>query len=104
MIVWGTLCTLVTVVDSYHGLLAIRFILGCIEAGKNLDALRVLDINHQTYTKIMDQASFLVFYSSCRRGIRNLSCLEDMHSSTLQPSCRALSADCLLEQSQNTWI
>jgi len=34
MIVWGTLCTLVTVVNSYHALLAMRFILGCIEAGQ----------------------------------------------------------------------
>ncbi|KAI1440229.1 allantoate permease [Annulohypoxylon stygium] len=33
MVLWGTLCALMTVVKNYQGGLAIRFFLGCIEAG-----------------------------------------------------------------------
>jgi hypothetical protein len=33
MVIWGMLCALMSVVKGYSGALAIRFFLGCIEAG-----------------------------------------------------------------------
>lgn len=33
MVLWGMMCALMSVVKSYSGALAIRFFLGCIEAG-----------------------------------------------------------------------
>lgn len=33
MVLWGTLCAVMSVVKNYRGGLVIRFFLGCIEAG-----------------------------------------------------------------------
>jgi MFS family permease len=33
MVVWGALCACMATLKTYHGLLALRFFLGCIEAG-----------------------------------------------------------------------
>ncbi|TDZ17642.1 putative tartrate transporter [Colletotrichum orbiculare MAFF 240422] len=33
MIIWGSICAVMSVVKNYHGMLALRFFLGCIEAG-----------------------------------------------------------------------
>lgn len=61
MLIWGALCALMALANSYAALLAFRFILGCIEAGFFPGVLYVLSC---WYTRAELGKRFAIFYTA----------------------------------------
>lgn len=61
MLIWGALCALMVISNSYGALLAFRFILGCIEAGFFPGVLYVLSC---WYTRAELGKRFAIFYTA----------------------------------------
>lgn len=61
MLIWGALCALMAISNSYGALLAFRFILGCIEAGFFPGVLYVLSC---WYTRAELGKRFAIFYTA----------------------------------------
>ncbi|KAK1521071.1 allantoate permease [Colletotrichum abscissum] len=61
MIVWGTVCSVMSVVKNYEGMLALRFFLGCIEAGFFPGVLYVMTC---WYKKAEIGKRFSIFYTA----------------------------------------
>ncbi|WQF82422.1 Putative major facilitator superfamily, MFS transporter superfamily [Colletotrichum destructivum] len=61
MIVWGTVCAIMSVVKNYEGMLALRFFLGCIEAGFFPGVLYVMTC---WYKKAEIGKRFSIFYTA----------------------------------------
>ncbi|TDZ32554.1 putative transporter [Colletotrichum spinosum] len=61
MIIWGSICAVMSVVKNYHGMLALRFFLGCIEAGFFPGVLYVMTC---WYKKEEIGKRFSIFYTA----------------------------------------
>ncbi|TEA17049.1 putative transporter [Colletotrichum sidae] len=61
MIIWGSICAVMSVVKNYHGMLALRFFLGCIEAGFSPGVLYVMTC---WYKKEEIGKRFSIFYTA----------------------------------------
>ncbi|KAI8238796.1 putative transporter [Colletotrichum sp. SAR 10_98] len=61
MIVWGSICAVMSVVKNYEGMLALRFFLGCIEAGFFPGVLYVMTC---WYKKAEIGKRFSIFYTA----------------------------------------
>lgn len=61
MVLWGSLCCVMAVVRSFSGLMALRFVIGCIEAGF---APGVLFLMSSWYTKAEQGRRFAIYWSA----------------------------------------
>ncbi|KAJ0327587.1 hypothetical protein COL922a_013449 [Colletotrichum nupharicola] len=61
MIIWGAICAVMSVVKNYQGMLALRFFLGCIEAGFFPGVLYVMTC---WYKKAEIGKRFSIFYTA----------------------------------------
>ncbi|KAF9887740.1 hypothetical protein FE257_009693 [Aspergillus nanangensis] len=61
IVVWGSLCCLMAAVSNFAGLMALRFVLGCVEAGF---APGVLFLMSSWYTKAEQARRYAVYWSA----------------------------------------
>ncbi|KAL3467671.1 major facilitator superfamily domain-containing protein [Aspergillus heterothallicus] len=61
MILWGSLCCVMAAINNFAGLMALRFVLGCVEAGF---APGVLFLMSSWYTKAEQARRYAVYWSA----------------------------------------